>query len=508
MTKDSSDKRARNWRAISQLPAKFQILQVKVVESNILATQEITLDRINAIVGAHGSGKTLFLRALETAFGHGSNFGSTPPFFEHGRYAEIEILGIFEITIKWCGKEITRRINLASDGNEREKIWKDAIGTSAAPRAGTVPDMLTRLSMVFQSYDTGFRNRDFKWRSPVPEYHYRRAELAAIKNILGKEYAEVSAYGIPDGTEEPHNKIFDPYFVARGGSTIDSAQMSLGESWVHYLIGWDRLQCAAYSLAELAEPRLIDEPETFLAMPGHRPLIDELVRCSLELNSQLIVATHSPKVLSSFPLNHVRVCVPSPSGIMVVEPSSYAQVKDSLGIDFFVKAIILVEDKFAATVLQCLCAELDPSLPREVDIVSTGGEAEVVAGARIMRRSQRMHCIGVLDGDFRNDRAKTKGLSNIYFLPGSMSPEQELAAIATKSIERFAHSIDRSTADIYAALSICSSLDHQYWFPRMASTLGRSEAVIVQTLIRLWLEFSDTADQAEELIAAIREIME
>ncbi|WP_157172460.1 ATP-dependent nuclease [Nocardia pneumoniae] len=505
MADSAGDKRTRNWRAISHLPAVLQVRRVKVLESNILAPQEIVFDRINAIVGAHGSGKTLLLRMLEAAFGDSIHYGYTPPLFNSAHRIDNEISGVLEVTIVLHGEEHTRRVDLLSNAAARMAIWKDLIGSRSSPRVSAVPTLLSEISYILQDLRSDFKDG----LHDSVEYKYKKAEIAAVKSILGKEYSNVTVYGIPDGAEEPYKSWLSPYFIACEKTNIDSSQMSLGELWVHYLIGWDRLQVSAFNLEDMAEPRLIDEPETFLAMRGHRPLVDELVRSSLDLENQLIIATHSPKVLSRFPLEYVRMCIPGPNGILVVRPTSYTQVHDTLGVDFFVKATILVEDEFAAAVLQSICGELDPFLPREIDIVPAGGESEVVAGVRILERSKSMSCIGVLDGDLRNDHKKKRGrASSIYHLPGSMSPEQELTSTATMMAYSVAESLGRTVADVYTALSACSSLDHQYWISKLASMLGRSEQQVIQVLVKLWLENPRVAEQAKELLAVIRELLE
>src|SRR5439155_2283312 len=130
-----------------------------------------------------------------------------------------------------------------------------------------------------------------------------------------RDYQEVTSYTITDELPvDPTAAGNAPYFIARlaGDREADSRQFSSAELWVQYLYWF-------LNHVNKGSTVLIDEPEAFIADYGHRALADELARYAIARDLQIVVATHSPSILSRFPLRHIRMCCRL-DGLIRVEP--------------------------------------------------------------------------------------------------------------------------------------------------------------------------------------------
>jgi len=97
---------------------------------------------------------------------------------------------------------------------------------------------------------------------------------------------------------------------------------------------------------------------------------------------------------------------------------------------------VLVEDELAKQLLGHIFALHDTALTREMDIINVGGQGNVIKTLTSLGSRNRLVCLGVLDADQRgNDSADQqrkdsataeKSRNQVFFLPGSKSPEEEL----------------------------------------------------------------------------------
>ncbi|MGO4518926.1 hypothetical protein AB4Y89_24300 [Terriglobus sp. 2YAB30_2] len=507
-------------------PASVQIARIEVLESNILAPQAIEFDRLIAIVGSHGAGKSLTLRLIEGAFGNVRQTFAPPFMPEYGQDEEPllsalphPITATVNITVIRDHVHITVPIDISEGPSANKQKWADALGLTFKPEHIGVPYMLSELFTYLQYYEehaTHAAHRGNGAVSPAPENlellrSYRRKDLDAVRNILGKVYESASSFG----WKYHDNKWIEPFphIIAEtaSGRRIDNLMMSLGELWTHWLFGWCFIGANGW-------PRLLDEPESFLAQRGHRPLIDEVFRRCLEHDNQLVVATHSPQILSRFPLNNIRLCLPSADGILIAPAKSASQIFDLLGATGSVRIVVLVEDDMASHILGDLFAELDWNLARQLEIVQADGESMVIAGLRAMRNAREIGYVGILDGDCRGRDLFPKSkvgvetaeylTQRVLYLPGSQSPETELAQAAAKQPERLAQLLNRETIDIATAAASCADLDHQYWLARYARTLGLPQDVVRHNLVRIWLTSETVMVQANELIHSLRALVD
>ncbi|KAA0113073.1 ATP-binding protein [Mycolicibacterium sp. P9-22] len=346
---------------------------------------------------------------------------------------------------------------------------------------------LSELAFVAQSYPA------LALPEPVERLRLKRAELDAIKSITGHEYAWLEYAQI-----EGDDFLFPFVRGVRGSHSIDSWSMSSSEFWVHYVL-W------CMHSANEHEVVLIDEPETFLAQPGHRPFIDEIARLTLKSKCQTVLVTHSEAIMRRVPRECVRLVTTGPNG---------ASSNDVRNVDVVLRtlsrhrtpllALIFVEDELATRILQAVLHRFAADRVDQFDIVDSGGKDEVLAATRVAGRSRRIKVLGVLDADQR----AAELVGDVLFLPGRTGPETALVESLRSQPGSASEALGVHESDLLFALEATRFVSHQRVFDEIAQSLGLSAGELVADVsIGLWMEQADVAADArmlaEQLIAAI-----
>ncbi|WP_194822071.1 ATP-dependent endonuclease [Micromonospora sp. S-DT3-3-22] len=482
------DARVKVWSRLMASNPPVWVKTVRVIESAVFERQEIHLEKATCIVGSHGAGKTLLLRLIEAALGSNSR---TPPFVGGGSHFEPDVkplTGVVELVLSVKGGSVSAVVDLSTPERERAAIWTKLLGPSHWPTFVSSAELANDFIWYYQQFSSGVDR-------PVRARDFTPAERTAVRAILGRTYDSIRMQTILlDGSDDGQWFSQGPYVTAvSDGVVADNTTFSLGELWV-YRVLWEleRLQPGCLFM--------MDEPESFLALRGHRPLVDEVARRALGGNLQLLIATHSPQVLSRFPVASVRVCVRGPGEkVVIMKAESSEQVRRIVGMEVPVETLILVEDEFAAFFLSEIFACL--GLPvAGIEIVPAAGEGNVKSGVRALLRVSRIRVFGVLDADQRHLADESK---NLYSLPGEFDPEKEILDFALKNHVSVAGALGRTPESLLAALDGHLFLDHQYWPRRLAVDLGLDQRYVTSVLVRLWLQQPDRRQQAHELAVAL-----
>jgi hypothetical protein len=432
-------------------------------------------------------------------------FGATvplllPPFIRCTNFTSHvgNVTGVMEATVTTDGGLVTRRVDLDATAEQRRSIWQDVVVRTTPLTDKWRPEYCGPLYAFGELY--GLDDHFSTERSMADHEHYQLSaeDLRGISNILGKKYERVTVYRVPTDMFDGWDYPIPVVFAERSGVVTDSTRMSAGELWVHYLL-WFLRNREKGSLA------LIDEPESHISARGQRALVDEIARHCLRSDLQLIIATHSPEIVSRLPLTNIRMCVNVANKIRVIIPTSISQLHDTVGVRHAIKGVVLVEDRAAATVLKSILSILDISLTRELEIVPAGGKAGVLAGLRSMQSAERFLVAGVLDGDQRD---AASGLPGIQYLPGTRSPECELLDLDDACRTSLGETLGRTLTDIDIAISNAGTLDHQYQIGRLAEELGLPEPVLWHSLVNVWMNGPEIRLVAADLVDKLRTMLD
>ncbi|MBE1492593.1 AAA family ATPase [Plantactinospora soyae] len=489
MVASENDARSRVWSRILATNPPQWIKSIRIIESEVFEEQVIELDSAICIVGSHGAGKTLLLRVIQAAFGFG---GGTPPFVGAEGYGNVDnpVVGVIELTVSVDGNEEKKVIDLAGSVDERFQAWATDGWQTNWPAYVSSAELANDFTWYYQELPHSKKRL-------LNEQRFKSSELVALAGILGKKYDSVSMWTVVlDSRSDDDESWYQqrPYVISKtAGRESDNTSFSLGELWVYQVL-WEQGRLDAGSMF------MLDEPESFLALRGHRAFIDEVARRALKGKLQLIVATHSPQVFSRFPLKNVRMCVRGSRGkIRVVEPESLVQVQRAVGLEIPVAVIVLVEDAFASLVLVGVLGCLNASIAG-IEVVQAGGKDNVIAGVRCLSSASRVRVIGVLDADQRDFADSSNGL---FLLPGKSDPEQELIGFAYGNSEAVAAALGRSETALLVALGGFEFFEHQRWPDVLATQLGLDLRFVTSVLIRLWCQQEDIRRQAFELAAVL-----
>jgi hypothetical protein len=157
----------------------------------------------------------------------------------------------------------------------------------------------------------------------------------------------------------------------------------------------------------------IEEPELFLAPPGHRYLY-RLVRRLGERGNQVFFTTHSPGLLNVAALEEVSLVTRDEVGVTAVERLRPVDVDDTFRVMcefdaerselFFSRAAILVEGMTEKMTLPFVFRALGHDPDREqISIVECGGKANLPLFVEICKRA-RIPYVVVHDSDMRPGR--------------------------------------------------------------------------------------------------------
>jgi hypothetical protein len=493
----TADERVKHWNRLTSTWNPFHLDSIRIINSNVFVPQLIKFDRVTALVGVHGSGKSLMLRVLEAVFGHASQ-PYAPPLLpdEYGpRSNTPQLTGLAEVCLQTPAGCVERTIDLNQSGKQRRAMWQQEVHDSFDAMYADPISAFSWLDYMLNDYDFTAKPKETD-----KEYIFKAVDLRAFQNILGRTYdhATLRSPLIEDGNDD--GLRLPAIRTTVGPKIFDNASMSHAELWVHYVNWFLNEDMERGWLA------LLDEPETFIAARGRRPFIDYVAYQALRNDLQLIIGTHSGEMLSRFPLGNIRMCIPGDDGIRIITPKSMFQIREAIGLDTPVSCVTLVEDQLAREVLTAVFAKYDTALTREVDIVAVDGASNVRTSLRSLKPAERLVFIGVLDGD---ERTKTKGnyTEPIFFLPGEKAPEEELLEHGVLHAARLAIAINSRPEDIIVAINSCRDLDHQYQIGAAARLLGCSGGSLTFLLIREWLRYPKIAKQAARLADDIRKRM-
>ncbi|MFG6195426.1 ATP-dependent endonuclease [Nonomuraea sp. JJY05] len=490
LSASSSDPRVKRWQRLLNADAPRQLESIEITNSNIFADQTIDFSRVTAVIGRHGTGKSLLLRTIEALFGYITP-SYAPPFLEQNsqlrKYSVSHPSGEFRVKVRSPQGVIVKEIDLQVHASDRAREWESLFAAYYATPIAAFSD----IDYMFDNYHP---------RALASERDATRMELDAIRNIVGRSYEKLTYRTLLSDTVSGVD--YYNLFVSgiEGGREVNSWTMSQGELWVHHVLG----HFLSHDLDNECIA-LLDEPETFLANAAQRPFIDQVAREILKRKAQLIVGTHSFEMLNRFPLANIRLCLRLNGKIHIVQPTTFSMIKDSLGVDSPTGGVILVEDAFAADVLKSLFSIYDVALSRDAEIVPCDGESGVRSTIRSLRHARRIHFVGVLDGDQRNSGSHLDAdPKTILYLPGRSSPEQELMSSVLRYPRFFSELSGRSLSDVLAAVDACISLDHQYQIDRFARHLGFPVDVATAYLVRTELQDAQTEQEARDLVMHIR----
>jgi len=417
------------------------------------------------IAGANGVGKTTLLRAL---------WASAAP-------EEIEELPgtSFKLTGGAAALDFTVD-GIAGQSNVTFQSGKIDGGTS-------MPTIVRHLDAAHESQALQKQFCAFESLEELTNGEANRqvseADLLEINYILGRDYRSITINEIDNEGE------IVPFFeVVYGDSHYDSRSMGAGE--LSALYTWWVL-----NQTDLNSVLLIEEPEAFLSPISQQRIAHHLLVETVEKKLVTIITSHSAAVIQSVDDIHRVFVLRDGAGIQFSAGRVSPALLRTIGIEFSVDRICLVEDEAAAQFLKLLLERHRPDLARRTEIVPKNGEGNITRVLELVASPFKSTKIfGVYDGDQRG-KVKNEVLALAGFLPGKDSVEKVFKTIITGDVVGAEAAIGCN--NLSAILFSIEGQDIHDWYHGLCDQVGLTKSQLLPALFALWerQEGNDAAAQ-------------
>ena len=252
-----------------------------------------------------------------------------------------------------------------------------------------------------------------------------------VGRILGQQYDELHFQGIRHGKKSGELGV-----AARFGYRYSENNMGFGEGRVLYLV----------DLLENSPEKslfVIEEPETSLHEHAQHELAKYFLDVCQRRSHQIIISTHSDKILRALPSQSRMFLHRDGSGVTLYPGLSATRARALLSLGYSRDFFVFVEDDFAEALLSEMIRRVEPSLLKAICIVAVGNTDSVRTAVNLVTKIGKS-CIAVRDADTGADPA-----SGLLSLPGSMPPEKEVfghQGVKQYFVEQFSIDIDNELA--------------------------------------------------------------
>jgi len=229
-----------------------------------------------------------------------------------------------------------------------------------------------------------------------------------VGRILGQQYDGLHFQGIEHGKKSGELGI-----AARFGSQYSENNMGFGEGRTLYLV--DLLENSPEQSLFV-----IEEPETSLHEHAQYELAKYFLDVCFRRHHQIIVSTHSDKILSALPSASRLLLHRDNNGVAVYQGLSSTRARALLSLGHHRDLVVFVEDDFAKLLLSEMIRKVEHTLLQAISIEAVGDTKAVRNAVLLMNRIGK-NSVAVRDADKGPDVA-----NGIFSFPGTKPPEKEV----------------------------------------------------------------------------------
>jgi ABC-type multidrug transport system ATPase subunit len=321
----------------------------------------------------------------------------------------------------------------------------------------------------------------------------RPDEKGLLNYVIGSNYTNISIEEVQVSEDE----VCPRFVVSLGNLEIDNDSLSLGEQLVLYIY-W-----VLTKKHQSPGIYFIEEPESGLAPIAQRRLADLLVYISAKKSKQLFLTTHSPFLVSR--LGGDRVLLMKKESHAAWVNAKQSNYLEELGMDLGRYGIFYVEDNKAKVFLEKLFDIYGSDLRKTCDIVFLGSESHVYEVVRRVAKNERnIKVYGVLDADQKGVGKYREYLDYFFFLPGELSPEQEIIKAINDNCIEFARYLLISPGRLKDGIRRCQALDHHDFFEELSRYIyGDVKTIVYESAFIIWFIYYPERDKIHKFMKAI-----
>jgi predicted ATPase len=262
----------------------------------------------------------------------------------------------------------------------------------------------------------------------------------------------------------------------RGGKITAVERDAIGYSEAHMGFGEARTIHIVSTLEAIPDESLVllEEPETSLHLSAQHEFGRYLIDVALQKKHQILLTTHSEFLLQALPSASRIYLERSDSGIRSIPGLTAIEARSLMALGHSKALTVLVEDECAKAVLSEIVRRHDSAFLKSLNIC-VGGDKDRIRNTVLGLKDTFILIAAVRDADKEHSPK-----DNIFKLPGSKPPEQELfgsKAVAEHIQKHYAMSLGDFLIEV-------AGMDYHSWCERLATRVAGDRAAVTWELAR------------------------
>jgi hypothetical protein len=324
-----------------------------------------------------------------------------------------------------------------------------------------------------------------------------------ISQIVGKRYQKIEIYEV----ETAEYKVTFPYIIVttEAGLQYNCLEMGMGEFLSIYI-------CWYLNWIDKNSILLIEEIENHISAYSQNHLCNYLASISSSKGIWTVITSHSEHILQNVGLQNVRLISEELDGKTCCLNVQHAMdYSSALGLNFYKRGTILVEDGFARYVAMYLINHFEHQILDEMDVVFIqNGESNLLKIANHFKPNNDIahEIVCLFDADMSHKVINAnKHKVTVLALPSSkkLNPETELWETAKANYKEIAKILKISQPRrLLEAIHNFGHLDYHDRFTKIACALHRKFEVYLDAIMATWLNQAANNYLALEFVFSLK----
>lgn len=470
----------RRWLVTKEKKWTSRIESFSYVDVSTLGTMDLLIQSpVTILCGPNGVGKSTLLGTVRASM-EGTEFNGDESFYRK------VIAGTASVILNMGGEIIQNDVVFGQRSvtfNQGRRVPVNFVNTGI-----TIP----QLQAEFAEFDA----RD-DLLNGVGSKDITGPDLAAINYILKRDYQSVTLWEVETSSVVPF------FEVVHGADHYDSRTMGAGELAALYI--WWKVNSA-----ESDSFLFVEEPETFLSTHSQQAIGDFILTHAVDRSICVVMTSHSAPIIAPLPPTSLKFFFRSQGSLKLATRPSLAMLR-SIGIDYPVSEILLVEDEAARVFAKLLLEHSDPQIAARMQIEVRNGHGGITSTIDAVGSMKgKVRVVGMYDGDQRAQIAeaiKADEKRRVMCLPGAEPIEVTFRKLVKSSPAAVALLRGVSEAQLEELLHAAEGAEDHDWYQTISQGLGLTREQLLVSLFTLWMRDEASIKAVEEWHSELRSVL-